>query len=569
MTENSGTATTQQWIGLCLALAGVIAYLPSFNTWFFLDDFRIILENPALQTVFDPGAIWSFSEPRFIASLTFAANYTIHDESVFGYHLVNFAIHAGAAVAVWSLVRALLRSPAVAGNAPEWTRWIPWIAAGIFLLHPLQTQAVTYIVQRYTSLMALFYLAALASFAWARLRGETRLYVATAAFVLLAAFSKQTAATLPLALVLIELTFFRRLSARAVGLTAAGAALGAILAAWLLTLPAFDITGITRETDSISRVDYLATQMEVLWRYIGLFFMIGAQRLEYTITIADGFAQPATVVMALGHVALIGAGFRLWRGLPLVAFGILFYYLAHLVESSFFPIIDVAFEHRTYLPNAGLALAAGTGLAWATGRFVRWRAGAAVTAALLIALAGSTWARNALWADHIEFLRHETRLSPDSQRAWTSLGKELMRESHFQEALQALERAGEVADRQDGGSLRPPTLLNMIFALHYTERHDEAVELANNTPTDGFNDTEKAFYHEARGRALLALGEVREARADLRESVRLNPTANAAAFFAAAEYRLGNHTRARQLARQVLRTAPQNPLARNIMQKTQ
>ena len=559
-----------QWeLAAGLALLAIVAYLPSFNAWFFLDDFRIILENPALQNVFDPIAIWRFSEARFIASLTFAANYTLHGETVFGYHLVNFTVHCIAAGALWLLLRALLRTPALPDSPPVWMRWIPWIAVAIFLLHPLQTQAVTYIVQRYTSMMAMFYLAALATFAWGRLRGSWPLYAVATGLALLALFSKQTAATLPLAALLMELVFFQRLGPRGVGLVAAAGVIAGVLLFWLLTLPAFDITGLTRETDQLSRVDYLATQMEVLWRYIGLFFMIGEQRLEYAIPVAEGFTRLPTILMALGHLALIAAGFLAWRRTPLVAFGILFYYLAHAVESSFLPIIDVAFEHRTYLPNAGLSLVTAIGLAWLTSRPVRWRAGAIATVLLLATLAGLTWARNGLWADQIEFLRAETRLSPISQRAWTSLGKELMREGEFRKALKALEQAADIAERDEDGQLRTPTLLNMIFALHYTERNREAVELANNVPMDDFNQTEQAFYYEARGRAYFGLGEYNQAREDLTQSASLNPTINAMSFLAAAEYQLGNRARAEQLARQVLQVAPENPLARDLMRRMQ
>lgn len=556
------------WAAL-LAVAAALAYLPSFDAWFFLDDFRIIVENAALQNFFDPQAVWHFSQARFIASLSFAANYTLHGDTVFGYHLANFVIHCGAAAALGLLLGALLQTPAMRDRAPHWARWIPWIAAAIFLLHPLQTQSVTYIVQRYTSLMAMFYLASLAAYVWARSRRSWRLYALTLLFALLALLSKQSAATLPVALLLVELLFFRRLSGRAVGLLAAAAAGAAVLAFWLFTLPQFDIVGITRETDQISRIDYLATQMEVLWRYIGLFFLIGEQRLEYSISISDGFGQPLTVLMALGHAALIATGFLVWRKAPLVAFGILFYYLAHAIESSFLPIIDVAFEHRTYLPNAGLALVVGTALAWlGMGRLDR-RAG--ILACLLVfgLLGGLTYLRNSLWADQIDFLRNETRLSPNSQRAWTSLGKELMRKAKFEEALNALQEAAEIAQRQENGALRPPTLLNIIFALHYTDRNREAIELALNTSVDGFSRAERAFYFEARGRSYLALGQNNRARADLERSARLNPTVNAMAFLAVAEYELGNRARARRLANEVLQAAPNNPLARDILQRTQ
>ncbi|MGK7297305.1 MAG: tetratricopeptide repeat protein [Candidatus Wenzhouxiangella sp. M2_3B_020] len=551
------------WLAGALILVSTIAYLPSFNARFFLDDFRIILENPALQNALDPVAIWRFSEARFVASWTLAANYTLHGESVFGYHLVNFGIHLGSGAALYALLRSLLGSPALAGRLPEWARWVPLIAAAIYLLHPLQTQAVTYIVQRYTSLMAMFYLGSLAAFAWGRLRHSVPLYLAAALLAGLAMLTKQTAATLPLAALLIELLFFRRLSASGRTVTIAATLLGAGLIAWLVSLPALDIVGLTRETTRIDRLDYLATQMEVLWHYIGLFVLIGEQRLEYDIPVAAGFSQISTILMAMGHAVVIAAGLALWRRAPLCAFGILFYYLAHTVESSIFPIVDEAFEHRTYLPNAGLATLAGTGLAWLTHRPRAWRAGAVITLAVLLPLAGTTYARNALWADRIGFLEAETRLSPADQRAWTSLGKELMREGRFQAALETLQEARRIAIEHDG-ELRPPTLLNLIFALHYNGRNAESVELAGQVPIERFNDSERGFLFEARGRAHLELGNPQRARADLERSARLNPTPNAVAFLAEAEWKLGNRQRARRLARQVLASAPDHPLAREI-----
>lgn len=552
-----------------LLLATLLAYLPSFDARFFLDDFRIILENPLLQNVFDIAAVWRFSEARFIASLTFAANYTLHGESVFGFHLINFLIHVVAGIGLFWLIRGLLQTPALAAGDPAVLRWVPWIAVAIFLLHPLQTQAITYIVQRYSSLMAMFYLASMAAFVWARLRGSIPLFGLALACLMLAGLSKQTAATLPLALLLIELLFFRRPSPRAWGATLAAAAGVAIAGAWLLTTPAFDITGVTRETDQISRLDYLATQMEVLWRYIGLFLLIGEQRLEYDIATAQGFSAAPTIFMALAHLALIVVAAALWRKLPLVTFGILFYYLAHLIESSFLPIIDVAFEHRTYLPNAGLALIAGHAMGTVAQRVSRYRAGVAAVIVTLATLATVTHARNTLWSDRIAFLENETRVTPGSQRAWTSLGKELMRDGKFSDALEAMEKATETAERNDGGSLRPPTMLNMLFALHYTERNREAIELAMEIPLGDLNTTEQAYYYEARGRAYLGLGEYNRARDDLERSARLNPTINAMTYLAVAEFQLGNRARARNLARQVIQVAPDNPLAGEIMQRTQ
>lgn len=554
------------WLGLGLLIAAVGAYLPSFNAWFFLDDFRILLENPALQNVFDPVAVWRFSEPRFFASLTLAANYSLHGEQVFGYHLVNFLIHFGSGAALWLLLHALLRAPALA-PAPPWLRWVPWIAAAIFLLHPLQTQAVTYIVQRYTSLMAMCYLASLAAWAWARLGNRRWAYALSIMFALLALLSKQPAATLPLAVLLLELVFFRRLATRTWILMIAAGALAAVVTGWLLTLPALDIVGLTRETDQISRIDYLATQMEVLWRYLGLFFLIGSQRLEYDLTIVQGFSSITPIALAIGHMALIALALSLWRRWPLVSFGTIFYYLVHSIESGFLPIIDVAFEHRTYLPNAGLAIAVAVGLAWLIASLQAYRVGTAITLGLMLLLAGNTYARNALWADQIEFLRHETRLSPGSQRAWTSLGKELMRRQQFEQALEALQRAQQIGLNRDNGRLRPPTLLNMVFALHYTGKHAQALALADSIEADQLNRTERAFLLEARGRARLALGDATGAREDLMAAAQSNPSIAVITYLAAAELALGNRTRARRLADRVLELDPGNTLAREIQQR--
>jgi len=551
---------------LTLLAAATIAYLPSFTAWFFLDDFRIFLENAALHDAFDPAAVWRFSQARFVVSWTLALNYTLHGEQVFGYHLFNFLIHVGAGMSLWLLARALIRSPALA-DSPDWSRWVPWLALAIFLLHPLQTQAVTYIVQRYTSLMAMFYLASLAAFAWGRLRGSAPLLGAALGLAALAMLSKQTAATLPLAWLLIELTFLRRLSARARGVTLGTAAALALLAAWLVTLPSLDVVGLTRETDRISRPDYLATQMEALWRYLGHFVLIGEQRLEYDLALANGFSSPATWLMASGHLAVLAAGALLWQRQPLVSFGVLFYYLAHAIESSFLPIIDVAFEHRTYLPNAGLSMIAAVALlALATKIPVR-RAAAFITIPALVLLTAITWQRNQLWTDPIEFLTHDARLNPGSQRAWTSLGKELMREQRFQEALDAMETALNIAKIEQDGQFRPPTLLNMLFAYHYTGRNEQALEFARQLDTRAFNPKEKAFFLEARGRARLALGRFSSARNDLTKAARINPSIAVVTYLAAAELGVGNRHRAGQLAQQVLDTDPGNQVAREILER--
>lgn len=546
-----------------LALFCVVAYLPSFRVDFFLDDFRIILENPALQDPGDLAAIWNFSPARFFASLTFALNYALHGERIFGYHLANLAIHLGAGAAVLALAKGLVRARARGRALTAGERWLPWIAAAVFLLHPLQTQAVTYIVQRYTSLMAMLYLAALASYVWARIGRRRLLYAATAAFAILALASKQSAATLPAALLTVELVVLRNLGVRPWLAVLAAGLLGVAGLAALVNLPSLDALGVTRETLEISRIDYLATQVEVLWRYLGLLFLVGEQRLEYDLVPADGFSDSMTILLALAHVALIATAAALWRRAPLLTFGVALYYLAHFVESGFLPISDLAFEHRTYLPNAGAALVAALAISALIDR--QRRLGGAILVLLVFAMTAATYARNLEWTDRIGFLEREARLSPTDQRAWTSLGKELMRDGRFRDALDALQQAREIAIEHEDGRLRTPTLLNLIFALHYTGQDRAAIELADSAPVEEFSATERAFYYEAQGRAFLGLGRFDAAREALLEAARINPTANVVAHLAQAELGLGRRERARELAEQVLALVPGHAVARNVL----
>ena len=552
-----------QWLALlCLV---VLAYWPSWQAPFYFDDFRIIVENPAIRDIGNIAAVWEFSPERVIGTLTFAANYVLHGDSVFGYRLLNVAIHLMAGIALWLLLKGLLNSPAIGAEHRGQLRWLPFLAAAIFLLHPLQTQAVTYIVQRFASLAALFYLGGLAAYVWARLHRSKALFAASAGLFVLALFTKQNAVTWPLSLLLVEAIFFRRLNLAQRGLAAGLAALTLVGSFLLVSYGPQVVQALTRETDAISRSQYLATQMGVVWHYIGLFFVPTGLRLEYDVPVVASWMRWDVLAMAAAHLAAIAGGFALWRRLPLVAFGVLFYYLAHLVESSFIPISDFAFEHRTYLPNAGLVVTVGLPLAWAVGRCRPLYAAWLVPVAVLAPLLWLTAERNALWADRIAFLQNETTLSPQDKRAWTSLGKELMRDGQFEQALQAFDRALALGRTERQVEVPASTLINKMLVLHYLGRDRRALELSQLIPVHGLTRVQKSRLYEGRGRAYLAIGSAGQARRNLKQAVRAYPSANSLAFLAQAELREGARKAARRHARAALRIIPDHPLAKNVL----
>ncbi len=563
--ESFGRAPHPRLAVTLLAIAVLLGYWHTTDVPFYFDDFPGIVENPAVFDAGDWAAIWQYSSARFVGVLTFALNHSLTGPEPAGFHVVNILIHFLTAVALWGLLTGLVRSPGMGDSAAGWKVWLPLLVALLFVLHPLQTQAVTYIVQRLASLAALWYLAALAAYTWGRLRSDWRWFGLAAVFTLFAFFTKQNAATLPAAIILVELLFFRQLGV--IGRLSVAAVVASAVGALVLVVQFTPLGDMLRETSEIGRSDYLATQMGVLWRYVSLFFLPIDQRLEYSIPLVTG-PWPAQVYGQLaGHLSLIVVGFLLWRRAPLIAFGILFYYLAHLVESSFLPITDLAVEHRTYLPNAGLIIATVTGLAWFANRKGMLPVGVVAISAVLILSGWLTYQRNELWRDPVAFMHRDVHLSPDVERAWTSLGKELMRRGRFNEALSAFGKALNLARTEDGLEVRPETLSNAVMALHYTGQHKKAFEMARILPVKELKPVDRGKLHEVRGLALIDLNALEPARKELELSLKAWPSPNALSGMAVIEARMGNGDKARDLARQVVQAVPDHRVARDLLQE--
>lgn len=547
-----------------IVLAVVLTYGHTLNVPFYLDDFLNIAENLAIQDLGKLEQVLGYSPPRAVGFLTLAVNYDLHGNQTAGYHLANIAIHLLGGLAVFALLQGLLRTPAAQRSGGDGLYWLPLLVALLFVLHPLQTQAVTYVVQRFASLAAFFYVASLACYTWGRLRGRPALYIGTLVFGLLAVFTKQNAATLPLAWLLVELLFFRQFEGRRQWALLGGAVV--LVAAAVAILQVDTIDRLTRETPDISRLDYLATQVQVLWRYVGIFFYPVGLRIEYDTPLQQGFGEATTWLAIAGHVGMILLAFAVWARWPLVAFGILFFYLAHAVESSIFPIRDLVFEHRMYLPMLGIATAVVAGilrLAQASALPKALLAGG--LAVCLVTLGGLTMARNNTWHEPLVLLKKDTELSPNSERAWTSYAKELMRRGRFNEALPALAAALNLGRTEDGLEVSSQTLVNAVLALYYTNQPKKAAMLEAWLPMDQLPPVEFSRVNEVKGLWLLRNGRTADARPHLERAAAAFPNPMAEAGLAVADYRQGDRESARTRASAVLARQPDNPLAREVM----
>jgi tetratricopeptide (TPR) repeat protein len=216
-----------------------------------------------------------------------------------------------------------------------------------------------------------------------------------------------------------------------------------------------------------------------------------------------------------------------WRRLPVVAFGILFYYLAHTVESSVIPIRDVVFEHRAYLPDLGLCLAA----AWLlVVELPRSRAGAraawVIVPALLLALGTVTWRRNEVWRDPIALWRDNVALAPTKARAWGVLGRYLLEANRPDEGARALREAIRLrAESGDVGSGSDAVLesINMIWALRLLGRYDEALALNAASTQNPMPPELRAKFYINEGSVYFDERRVADAEAAFRNALALAP----------------------------------------------
>ncbi len=143
-------------VALLLIVIGVAVYANSFAGVFLFDDALHIVENPRIQQLWPPWTVLAARRPTLDLSL--AVNFALGGTETWGYHLVNVTIHILAALTLWGVVRRTFTSAPLGDRFGPASCWLGMAVAVVWLVHPLQTQSVTYIVQRSESLMGLFYL---------------------------------------------------------------------------------------------------------------------------------------------------------------------------------------------------------------------------------------------------------------------------------------------------------------------------------------------------------------------------------------------------------------------------
>ncbi len=431
------------WKALSLIfLVSFLVYSNTFQSSFHFDDMKEIIQNPAIQQLPDLSPVWGRHKTRFLTYLSFALNHFFGKNAVFGYHLVNILIHTLAATALFFLARLIYKTPKMVSSRPIPADQVALFAALLFAVHPLQTQAVTYIVQRAASLAALFYYAAIYFYLRHRLwekKGDLWLSVTAAAAAM---FSKPIAVTLPIAILMMEAVFFGKESAKK-NLTrlipfVAAAALPAILVRVYGSAEFSGVADITKQTTDISRLDYALTQLSVLCTYLRLLFIPIGQNLDYDYPISRTFFEPAAMASFVLLVAIVYGAWRLLGKDRLATFGIFFFFVTLLPESSFYPLIDVIFEHRLYLPMAGFALFVAVGL---SNFFQDGKKYVATLSVITLLFGGLAYTRNTVWKDEKTLWEDVIRKSPHKAGPYSALGMHYMQNGDAGKAMEYFERS--------------------------------------------------------------------------------------------------------------------------------
>lgn len=444
------------FFGLLTVLAVLAVYGRTLQSPFLFDDHANIVQNGFLKidTLNRDSIVYVLEAPhpssrRKLANLSFAFNYLWCGLETRCYHIVNIGIHAASSILAFVFFFQLLGTGWLGRKYGNQRFGVAWAAAMLWAVHPININAVTYIVQRMTSMAGMFGLLSLNCWLPARKsfrEGWNWQFLGWSGggilFWVLGLLSKENLILLPLLILVTEVFLFRRGEFRVPWrFLLVFAALGI---AWLVY---FDLLDFWRLLGGYARRDFtlkerLLTQGRVLWHYISLFVYPVADRfsLLYDYPVSRGWLRPLTTLPAvLGWLLLLAFAWKNRQKYPVFCWAILWFLGGHLLESTILPL-ELIYEHRNYLP--GLSLSLGMVLAGVliADRFsVGGKARILVLCALLLIVGGSTYVRNLDYKDARTFYLRELEKFPESRRLRLNLAVTFNRMGEYANGLALLQ----------------------------------------------------------------------------------------------------------------------------------
>lgn len=412
-----------------------LIYGGTFHSSFHFDDTGFVVNSPAIRELGNIPAIWKALETptRFIPFLTFALNYKLNGLDVFGYHLVNFIIHLLNAALVFFLSKSILFIPSVKEKiAARYADTVAFFSSAVFLVHPVQTQAVTYISQRFEIMAALFYLSTVCCYIQGRLKqgrpGAVKYFSAAILFAVLGVFTKEIVITLPLMIYMVEKILFggnsqekqsSRLPLRFQFLVIAVILVIPLFFSYRLTSIFFHpLPSESHDGDVITFWPFVLTQMRVGITFLKLLAFPVGQNLDYDYPLSQSLWEWPVLLSSAVHIFLIGAAFKLRKTQKVYSLGIFWFYI--IFAANLVPRHNLLFEHKLYLMGVGPIIA---GVSLGIAALKDLRQAIKVFAVLCIILSACTFQRNKVWRSELTLWQDVVKKSPQKSRPNLNLGR--------------------------------------------------------------------------------------------------------------------------------------------------
>jgi protein O-mannosyl-transferase len=519
---------------ILIAIVGILAYANSFNNTFQFDDGFHIIDGTKIKDIHNVLTLkhWKAVGNRPLSFFTLAVDYKLASKdskgmpSVVPFHVTNVLFHILAAFMAFLLSLEIMSLAVFKKNKiiDENKTLIALFTALIFVAHPIQTQAVTYIIQRMAVLAGFFYMWSVLLY----IRGRNAhlapnpdkkwlpwaLYAGAFAAGVFGFLSKQNGITFPIAFILVELLFIRnseeKIDKKFIGIFSA--AVGIVIILGII------INGLPREFDKISRSEYLFTQFRVMMKYWQLLFLPVNQHLDYYWRVSTTLWGTEELLGLFG--VLITLALAVWLYMKkwvVLSFAIFWFYLTLSLESSIIPIRDVIFEHRLYPAVFGFGFAISyLAFYFLSPKNIKYPV--ILLAVICAVYIGLSLNRNSVWKNPYTLWSDSVKKDPKRERSWYWLA------TYY----------SEVKDRENAQKCYDTSIkCNPGFPLAYNGRgnlnkesgsleaalkdYNMAIKLDPNYVT--------AYYN--RGIAYAALNKLDEAVKDYDESIKLGNNTSA------------------------------------------
>lgn len=526
----------------------VIAFLPYFNTFsnsFHYDDYVYIINNPAFKEYISH----PFSIQQTLSTLSYRSivldslylNYTIGGFNIFGFHALNLSIHILTSLLIFIFLKETIPFVQLSkpGNKYSLKVNIPLIASLLFAVHPINTQAVTYISNRSTLLATCFYLFSFLFFTKGlcqhsllinntiRLNSSKKgpnflkafFFLFLSLFFLLLGYgSKLIIITAPILFIIYYLFFVPQNSQikKTISKKFALGALAGVLASPLVLIliskginqqrleelkntplskffgQVFMTLDITK--NYFSSTIYLLTEFKIIvFYYLKMIAFPINQNIDPDFPIATGMTDVSTQWALLILFSALLIGIFLYKKNPLITFGIFWFYITILPTSSFIPLVDTVAEHRVYLPIIGIVILVSTILSSfyniqqinSTKRIISYLSFVLFPILFFSVL---TVQRNFIWKDEISLWYDATKKSPGKPRAFNNLGEAYEKQEEYLKAIPALKKAIAISPGYDYAHNNLGTVYGKLNQLDLAIKEYKLVlDINNQFPTSHFN----------------------------------------------------------------------------------